>query len=319
VSIDPLELSCWLVCAAGTAGCLLGLLGLLAADRLRPSWTALVALVAVGLAGDAAAGYVRGVPAVVWLPVAGLASLAAAAVAAPVVRFPLLVRACREARDCLAGPRGQGIVLLVGGAGLFWAGAVLLDAGVPEDLSRFDVHRVAANPPLREVVPCPAVTDRGRPLRLATAVLTTPDAAPPESSDRLRERGSGGRLIQTAPPDPAYDCHGWVFTGGRYWLLGTDVERVLADNGYREVASPAVDDLAVVRLPDGSISHTGLVRVATAGLVLVESKWGSQGRYVHRPEDAPYVGRWCYYRSARRGHLLRGLPDDPPGPPARAP
>jgi hypothetical protein len=318
VSNGLAEFTCWLVCAGGTAGCLLGLLGVLTADRLRRSWTGAVLLVALGLAGAAAAGYAGGVPRVIWLPVAGLAAVAAAAVAAPLTRSAMVARACCRARDCLAGPRGTGAVLLVASAGFLWWGVVFLDPALPNDLPRTAFAHTDADQ-LHDVVPSPAVTDRGRPIRLEFSLQSFVDAAPLEQSDLLHERNLAARLIRTAPADPAYNCHGWVFTGGHYWIRGQEVERLLADNGYREVSPPAVGDVAVVRGPEGTISHSALVRVASAGLLLVESKWGRQGRYVHRPEDTPYPGRWSYYRSARPGHLLRGLAADPAGPSAGVP
>ena len=43
-------------------------------------------------------------------------------------------------------------------------------------------------------------------------------------------------VTRVAPVDPACNCHGWVFTGGRFWVSGEDVPRILEDNGYRRVS-----------------------------------------------------------------------------------
>src|SRR5207248_516297 len=44
------------------------------------------------------------------------------------------------------------------------------------------------------------------------------------------------------------------------------------------------------------------------GVVLVESKWGQLGRYIHTCADHIYGDNTCtYYRSSRTGHVLRGL------------
>jgi hypothetical protein len=103
------------------------------------------------------------------------------------------------------------------------------------------------------------------------------------------------------------NCHGWVFTGGRYWVRGVTVEGILADNGYRKVATPRAGDLAVYRDSAGAILHTGLVRATLPDRpVLVESKWGAIGAFIHPVDVHPYDGSTCtYHRSPRDGHRLR--------------
>jgi hypothetical protein len=93
-----------------------------------------------------------------------------------------------------------------------------------------------------------------------------------------------------------------VFTGGRFFLTSADVDVILADNGYQRVEHPCVGDLIVY---DGG-SHTGVVRGVQDGFVVVESKWGMQSCYLHRPEA--YGRRFEYFRSRRSGHVLHGLP-----------
>ena len=121
--------------------------------------------------------------------------------------------------------------------------------------------------------------------------------------------GPSLRLIRTSPPDGRSDCHGWVFTGGLWWVLGADVEAILEDNGYRPAPEPAPGVLVVYRDDQGQITHTGLVHAAPQGVpVLVESKWCWLGTYLHTPDGHPYGGRPAYYRSARAGHQLTLLP-----------
>lgn len=106
--------------------------------------------------------------------------------------------------------------------------------------------------------------------------------------------------IERAPSDSRSNCHGWVFTGGHYLLKGNGVEMILADNDYRLVEQPQPGDVIVYRDIVNLIVHSGLVRAAFPdGLVLVESKWGLEGRYLHRPEDQDYSGSFTYYRSPR--------------------
>jgi hypothetical protein len=130
----------------------------------------------------------------------------------------------------------------------------------------------------------------------------------------LEELGLAGRVVATGPPDPSYNCHGWVFADGRA-VVNADVELILHDNGYAPVAEPQPGDVIVYRDDGGAVTHTGLVRqVGTWGAVLVESKWSGNGRYFHPAEVQPFGDQWAYYRSARPGHLLRGLGDQPAPP-----
>lgn len=177
---------------------------------------------------------------------------------------------------------------------------------------------LAARSPRPAMRPLPdgtATTDRGRPVHLLVFEGDTAPPAPrpgPEAAV-VREPGLAGRVIATGPPDPAYNCHGWVFAAGRC-VVDSDVDAILEDNGYVPVAEPRAGDVIVYRDGGGSVCHTGLVRQAgTSGAVLVESKWSGNGRYLHPAEVQPFGGEWAYYRSARPGHLLRGLdrPADP--------
>ena len=65
--------------------------------------------------------------------------------------------------------------------------------------------------------------------------------------------------------------------------------------------------------------HTALVRVA-GDLVLVEGRWSNMGCYLHAPEGYLEGFGWTFYRSARPGHLLRGLDgaDHTPGTPQQS-
>jgi hypothetical protein len=84
------------------------------------------------------------------------------------------------------------------------------------------------------------------------------------------------------------------------------VKEILEDHGYTEVEQPQADDLVLYHDVSGEIVHCGLVRTASKdGLVLVESKWGVMGRFIHRPEDCTHGDRCTYYRTLRSGHSLR--------------
>jgi len=46
-------------------------------------------------------------------------------------------------------------------------------------------------------------------------------------------------------------------------------------------------------------------------VILVESKWGMSGRFIHRHDRHPYANTTCaFYRSPRAGHLLHGIASD---------
>ena len=143
-----------------------------------------------------------------------------------------------------------------------------------------------------------AVTDRGREvsLRRWTPNESSKTSAPLQA------------LTESSPAN----CHGWVFTEGKYYLECDDVERILADNGYVLCQSPEPGDLIVYRNPSGGISHTGLVQgIYLGGMVVIDSKWGLGGRFMHGPEQQPYGNRYGYFRSARQGHALAIRPASP--------
>lgn len=153
-----------------------------------------------------------------------------------------------------------------------------------------------------------AATDRGTPVALKEP-LPAPEEPDParceerflaaaQLNDQVIRRGCGG--AQT-------NCHGWVFTGGRFRLSADDVALILSENGYREVATPAPGDVVVYRT-NGAIGHTGVVRYVTPGEpVLVESKWGDLGVFLHAAERSPYGAEFTFHRSSRSGHALLGV------------
>jgi len=151
-----------------------------------------------------------------------------------------------------------------------------------------------------------AVTDRGKTIRLRRYV--TPEHEP------LVPDGFDGRVIVADSSRSPSNCHGWVFTGGRFQVGGADVATILADNGYVAVATPRPADLIVYRDEQGKIVHTGLVKATGPdGFVLVESKWGPLDIYWHTPHDQVYSRRFEYWRSPRAGHELEIVaPSEPP-------
>jgi hypothetical protein len=188
-------------------------------------------------------------------------------------------------------------------------------AGEVDDLAGFEAPLRPDPAALRPAVGERATTDRGTPVSVYTyhhdRDLAPTLAASEEST--VRSRSMALQAIRTAPPDTVSNCHGWVFTGGRYWVVGRDVETILRDNGYRPVAAPRGRDVVVYRDESGTITHTGLVLgVRDDGSALVESKWSWLGRYVHAPEAQPFGTQIAYYRTDRPGHLVHFEPSAGP-------
>jgi hypothetical protein len=114
------------------------------------------------------------------------------------------------------------------------------------------------------------------------------------------------QVVRRQPADERTNCHGWVFTGGRYWVSGGSVDQILTDNSYEPVTDPRPGDLVVYRKGD-EVRHTALVRYVTEGMpVLVEGKWGVGGVYRHTVENSIYGLEFTYYRSPRAGHVIAG-------------
>ncbi len=210
----------------------------------------------------------------------------------------------------LARPHVQAAVLSVGGAALL-VGSVAryetsFQATVDADMAY--MTEVTWKPPLEPADGVSATTDAGRSVELLRPQVTrSPGEAQAAEHRTLAGMGLTDRMIRVLPATDACNCHGWVFTGGRYWIGPADVENILADNGYHPVSDPRPGDVAVYR-EGAAITHTGLVRTGGAGTpVLIESKWGWMGAFLHRPEDTCYGRHYAFYRGPRETHVLAGL------------
>jgi len=222
----------------------------------------------------------------------------------------------RRLLDLLSRPMIQAGMLTVFGVLVLAFGFYRIEAELQEHLAESDALMASIS---REVDfhPTPILTvqtDRGNPIELWTPTAeSVEDLTTFSEQDYLRRMRLESSLIHTGPADGDYNCHGWVFTGGRYWLRGQAVETILQDNGYQPVSKPMIGDLCIYRSPQGEISHSAIVRgLGDKGLVLLESKWGKLGRYIHLAHEGhAYTGHVpTFYRSTRTGHLLRGLPTE---------
>jgi hypothetical protein len=167
---------------------------------------------------------------------------------------------------------------------------------------------LAAVPPCRVIGDAQVLTDSGNLIEVREAIEPRSVAELSALEDRVLNREAiRGRVIHRQPADDRSNCHGWVFTGGRCWIGGLSVDQILQDNAYEPVQEPRSGDLAVFRDGDGRVSHTAIVRYVTPGMpVMVESKWGCIGVYLHAAEASVYGTNITYHRSPRPGHLLAG-------------
>jgi hypothetical protein len=217
------------------------------------------------------------------------------------------------AARAVAQPLGQAALLSVIGLALACYGMYALETKLEDDLLSSDIQmelmvgQIDLGPTSEQ-----APTDKGRLVPLFRPSAATAEGLATFSEESfLHKRNLDQHIIQTGPVDPAYNCHGWVFAGGKFWVRGTAVPGILKDNGYRAVAHPRLGDIAIFTDPKGEVSHSGLVRgQGTKGAILLESKWGKLGRYIHTTDKHIYVGHAiAYYRTDRGSHVLSGLPD----------
>lgn len=120
-----------------------------------------------------------------------------------------------------------------------------------------------------------------------------------------RDYGFSDRVMRISTVDTQANCHGWVFTQGKYLMRGNDVQKILTDNRYRRVPNPIPGDLIIYRDAFGNILHTGIVRYLNeSGEPFIESKWGIQGHFLHRPQDQIYSQYYSYYHTERPSHVI---------------
>ena len=148
------------------------------------------------------------------------------------------------------------------------------------------------------------LTDSGNRIEAHLPVELVQEMKSEEERQLLQDMHVSMHIIQHEPANDDSNCHGWVFTGGKYWVLGRSVESILQQNKYEPTKSPRPGDLVVYR-NDAKVAHTAIVRYVTEGMpVLVEGKWGALGVYLHAVEESCYGRNYTFYRSPRKGHLL---------------
>ena len=156
-----------------------------------------------------------------------------------------------------------------------------------------------------------AMTDRKHPLKVYRLDEIDSDS---ENGDFPGDRYGveyTGSYIQRAAASPLANCHGWVFLDGQYLISDEAVQRILDDNGYEVVDEAMAGDVIIYRDDDRNIVHSGVVRgVLNDGTIIIESKWGTEGVFLHNPMDTPYTATFEYYRTMRSTHRVNIVPVD---------
>lgn len=153
-----------------------------------------------------------------------------------------------------------------------------------------------------------AVTDRNRPIsvyRLSDAESDANDTGDSVVMDVAES------TIQRGPPSLDANCHGWVFLDSQFMINGDAVQHILDDNAYELVEEPKPGDVIIYRDVNRHIIHSGLVRgILNDDTVIIESKWGTEGVFLHDPDGTPYTVDYEYYRSPRSDHRVKLVPAD---------
>jgi hypothetical protein len=193
------------------------------------------------------------------------------------------------------------------------------DEQVQTDSGTAELELMVGKPPSQPSERGNATTDRGNRvvLREPVASRDSGELAGPEAKV-LQNARLADQIIRRGGPTDESNCHGWVFTGGKFHLGPDDVELILRENGYQEVTEPQPGDVVVYR-DSGAISHTAVVRYVAEGQpAMVEGKWGTMGVFLHPADKSTYGTEYTFHRSGRKGHLLVGLGGSP-GPSAAMP
>jgi hypothetical protein len=290
--------------SAGVGLLLVGAMILLLA--IRSSWSrSLVALASAGSCGLIPIFF--GPP---YLAIWSAGAIAFGGLLLAAVGSHYSATACQVLIRVIRRPISQAFVLSAAGVALVVGSMIRYSAEEQEVIDRDMawLSELGAQPPMRSQAGVPAETDLGRPLDLKAPVEARSVGELSQSERRLlNDMRYVEKVLRVAPASDVCNCHGWVFTGGKYWMGPEDVERVLADNGYQPVSDPVPGDLAIYR-DSTSITHTAVVCSAVPGQdVLVEGKWGWMGVFMHRVGDSAYGKNYTYYRGSRNGHLVVGL------------
>ena len=142
-------------------------------------------------------------------------------------------------------------------------------------------------------------TDKGRSISLYNYDVEGNDSVDAESRLMSRDMevadGYSHNVIRMDGPQSESNCHGFVFAENRFAVDGGDVDDILMDNEYVRVDEPRKGDVVIYRAGANIAAHSGIV-VDNSEIVLIESKWGVLGVYLHRVDLSPYGLVYEFYR-----------------------
>lgn len=175
-----------------------------------------------------------------------------------------------------------------------------------------NLEMAVGRPPVQPATGPHVTTDRGNQIVLKQPIAARdPNELAGAELKTLQGMKFGDQVIRRSGPSDNSNCHGWVFTGGKFLLSPDDVEQIVKENGYTEVHEPQPGDLVLYR-QGGTVAHSAIVRYVSEGQpVLVEGKWGGMGVFLHPADKSCYGTDYTFYRSGRASHLLVGLGGSP--------
>ncbi|QEL16590.1 hypothetical protein [Limnoglobus roseus] len=235
------------------------------------------------------------------------ASLAGTAVAVLFIRLADRFALCNLVRTPLGYGTAFSVLGLAGLGGCYWHHEVKASLFDSQEMDHFQILTyLPERTPIGNVT---AVTDRGYPIPLSHARTPRPKAETTRiENEALAALTLGNATIRRQPANDDSNCHGWVFTGGRYIVPGSVVGQILQDNGYAVVTTPSPGDLIVYRNSSAEVMHTAIVRYVAPGRPpMVEGKLGWMGVYLHCADECCYGTNYTFHRSRRDGDLLKGI------------
>lgn len=132
-----------------------------------------------------------------------------------------------------------------------------------------------------------------------------------EAETLLNDERYAQQFIRTGQPEERYNCHGWTFTMGRRAVGVEEVHTLLKSGRYTKVPIPVPGDVVIYYDKSGEICHSGIVKATGRGqFVLIESKWGGAGRFLHMVNVPKVSVSHEYYRRNMGGMRRPMVPSD---------
>jgi hypothetical protein len=213
--------------------------------------------------------------------------------------------------NVVRSPRFPGAVLTLMGFGTGFGAIGYYEWHEARDREQDNAYLVGLcfKPPVELESDYLGTTDFGTPVKLNKVIEFRPAAETAFWENSFLVQGNwDSHVIRRVPAEDTCNCHGWVFSGGRYWMNPDDVARILKENGYQLISDPKPGDLAIYYSGSSDdIAHTAVVKGSLTDDVLVEGKWGALGVYLHPSRESTYGVNVRFYRSDRKGHVIAGL------------